>query len=234
MQYGEYRSAREAARTSGKWGDAYAAACALGGEEREAAILDWWRCADLDEVAKLVVWGYDATSHQEHDSLWWMDEATWSLSLGCVVIASDAALDINTIAVKWARVPAEAVAHLHREWALTHDPDNAGVTQEVFDVLDTGDLERIKAAALAAADAAAASGAVWASWAASAASWAASAARAARAAEAAEAARAAASWAASAAASAAAAAAASDLPDRAEWARRWTLVVLEEIKRRML
>lgn len=214
--FGDYRSARERR----DWAYAWLAANALEGDERDVAIRDWWRCADLESVARVAVWGDPMGERGTgQDALWWMDEPRWQMTLGGVVIATHEALDLNPLAVKWARVPAEAVAHLHREWALEHDPDNAGVTQEVFDALDSGDGEWIKRAARAARAAESRAAVEWA--------WAAARAAARAADAAAVAAEAVDAWA---AARAAEAAARAGKPTRKEWAHRWTVYVLQHIK----
>lgn len=144
MQYGEYRSAREAARTSGKWDEAYAAACALEGDEREAALLDWWRCADLEKMSHDVTWGGTARPNTRvEDPIWWIDEKSWTIHLADHVLASGEELDIKPLALQWARVPLEAIAHIHKGWARAHTPEDIDLTHQVLAELRVGDVNNL-------------------------------------------------------------------------------------------
>lgn len=145
IEYGDYRSRREA----GEWKQAWIVAHALDGGEREAAIRDWWRQVELDRVAGDVVWG-DGIGPAGEDAIAWMGKAVWTIALGGLVIATDADLDLTPLALKWARVPAEAVAHVHREWATEQKEEGVDLIQNILAAMESGDLDRINNAARAA------------------------------------------------------------------------------------
>ncbi len=106
VPYAEYRSERHRAAGEGRWSLALELACRIEhDDEREAAILDWWRSADLHKVAPSLYWsklgagvgevgGEKAGGHGVASSLFWFDEPAWVMEVGDVsggrvTVASD-------------------------------------------------------------------------------------------------------------------------------------------------
>lgn len=136
--YGAYRSAREAR----DWVMAWNLALSMGGDEGKVARRDWWRAADLSEVARLAHWEWTGTSALDSVMLvWWPRRAMswWSLQLGVRPLACQGEFGLATFGRRWARLPVKAVMPEYEKWAALHDRPNIRLAAEVWDALDSED-----------------------------------------------------------------------------------------------
>ena len=145
--YGDYRSAREGANVDGIW--SYVGKVAYSIEDpvlREVAVKEWWRLADLGEVATAVVWCDGEGDAKRRDAIGWIDSLQWEMRLGDIILASDQTFDKKPFAFKWAGSIVQEVIPLFKDWAIAHDPANVRITDEVFAAMRSGDSERIREA----------------------------------------------------------------------------------------
>lgn len=142
MSYGAYRSAREA----GDWSLAWVLALRLNEGEREAAVLDWWRVADLKTVAKLSSWRQsggrlEALDPEKRDPLWWIDEPFWAVTLGGRELINQHYVRLAPLALKRAIALLEDVAPL--QTPRGGGPDPAAKILEACEAAKSGDLDRM-------------------------------------------------------------------------------------------
>ena len=141
--YGDYRSAREGAQVDGVW--SYVGKIAYAIEHpvlRDEAVREWWGLADLGEVATAVLWCNKDGEGTDKDALSWLDAREWQLRLGDIILASDQTFEKKPLARKWSVDIIQEVLPIFKDWAQTHDPENVGITDEVFVVIESEDLER--------------------------------------------------------------------------------------------
>jgi hypothetical protein len=130
--YGEYSSAREAARAGEKsWSQVSLTALELGGEERTVALMDWWQLIDLEELACKVVW--KAYLRGETDDLWFLNKPLWKLTLNDALLASNDTLVLPSLAVHWARIhDSPAACDLRHAFSIMRADDRAHIQEALL------------------------------------------------------------------------------------------------------
>ena len=108
------------------WSGAWSAANAILKEgEREAAVRDWWRVADLSLVAREVSWG-------ARDALGNMNSADWGITLRGVMLASSKTFNLKPLVLPYALAEAVSVLPIWEEWAAVHDPEHLNGPREAL------------------------------------------------------------------------------------------------------
>jgi hypothetical protein len=144
MRYGDYRSAC----AKGLWGQAYIIANNIDHpDERNIAINNWWRNADLEEVVTHLVWSVYSDNSGKMKVLsefltrghHYSENAMCNLHLFDHLLLSNHIFDLESLYIEWALVVSRSVLPLFEAWATAYAPEHLYAMRCALDAVQHGD-----------------------------------------------------------------------------------------------